>query len=495
MEPTKEPSKTMIYVSNLPFTTTDEQFKDLFQGLQISNAYIAKRKNGKSKGFGFVNFAQETEQAKALERLNGKELESRKLIVKVAFNDNRRNEQGELKEEFKTLLPTTSSDTVVYINNLEWSITNEELKEFFSKFNPKSATIATRNNGKSKGFGFIEFSSKEDQQNAISLDKSELKGRSVTVKASVQRGGDRQRGGRQRGDNQRSNSRSSPRRRRSGTRNNYNNRNRSGSRNNNYNNRNRSGTRNNNNNRSGSRNNNNNRSGTRNITVNRNTTTNRSPRRQTENTLYVSNLPFELDDNDLQQVFSEFNVKSAHVIMRNGRSRGYGFVEFNNSKDQNEALKALDQSEINERVVTVKLSTPQRNNTERRNYNNNNNRNNDRRNNDNRNNDRNDNRNDNRNRRNYNNNRNENNEPRVSSKTSVHVSNLEFSLEDNDLAEVFKGLNVVKAYVVKRGNGRSKGFGFVDFKSNEDQVRALKLDGNEIKGRPIKIQSSFEKSN
>jgi len=464
MEPTKEPSKTMIYVSNLPFTTTDEQFKDLFQGLQINNAYIAKRKNGKSKGFGFVNFAQETEQVKALERLNGKELESRKLIVKVAFNDNRRNEQGELKEEFKTLLPRTSSDTVVYINNLEWSITNEELKEFFSKFNPKSATIATRNNGRSKGFGFIEFSSKEDQQNAISLDKTELKGRSVTVKASVQRG-DRQRGGdrQRRGDRQRSNSRSSPRRRR----------------------------------RSGSyrRNNSNKRSGSSKITVNRNT--NRSPRRQTENTLYISNLPFELDDSDLQQVFSEFTVKSAHVIMRNGRSRGYGFVEFNNSKDQNEAMKALDQSEINGRVVTVKLSTQQRNNNndQRRNYNRR--RSNDRRNynrNDNRDRRNNDNRNDNRNRRNFNN-RNENNEPRVSSKTSVHVSNLEFSLEDNDLAEVFKGLNVVKAYVVKRGNGRSKGFGFVDFKSNEDQVRALKLDGNEIKGRPIKIQSSFEKSN
>ena len=56
--------------------------------------------------------------------------------------------------------------------------------------------------------------------------------------------------------------------------------------------------------------------------------------------------------------FSEFNAKSAHVaVRRNGRSLGFGFVEFNNAQDQKNALDALDQSEVNGRVVTIKIAS------------------------------------------------------------------------------------------------------------------------------------------
>jgi RNA recognition motif-containing protein len=466
MEPTKEPSKTMLYVSNLPFDTTDEQFKDLFKGLQISTAYIAKRKNGKSKGFGFVNFSQESEQKKALERLNGKELESRKLILKAAFIDSRRNESGELKEEFKTQ-QSTSSETVVYVNNLEWSITNEDLKNHFAKFNPKSATVAFRKNGKSKGFGFVELSSKEDQQNALKLDQSEFKARNITVRPSTNFRDNRNEG------TQRRNTRQSSSRRRD----------HSGSR------RNERRPRNYNNN-----NNNNN-----------NNERRRSPRERRERseyTLFVTNLPFELDDNDLLQVFNEFHVKKSHIASRNGKSKGFGFVEFANQKDRDDAMKALDQSEINERTVSIKVSTPQRNRSgsrrnrsdSRRNRSDSrrttrrgsrtrgNNRSGSRRNNNNR-------------PRFENRNERRNNTPQVESKTAVHVSNLEFTIDDKELGEIFKGMNVTKSNVVKRIGGKSKGFGFVEFKTTEDQQRALKLDGNEIKGRPIKVQASFDRNN
>lgn len=189
----KEPSQTMIYVSNLPFTTTDEQLRELFKGHDIKTAYIAKRRNGRSKGFGFVNLVKESEQNAAISKVDGKEIDGRKITAKIAYNDPRRNDQGELKEEFKTNLPKqgATSDTVVYVANIPWTFKDEDLKNVFSGLDVKLATVATRRNGRSKGFGFVEFGSKEactealkkDQLKVLSSDPTPQE-RIITVRAS-----------------------------------------------------------------------------------------------------------------------------------------------------------------------------------------------------------------------------------------------------------------------------------------------------------------------
>jgi polyadenylate-binding protein len=491
MDLKKEPSKTLIYVSNLPFDTTDEQFRDLFKGFGLKTAYVAKRKNGRSKGFGFANLEKDSDQKAVIEKVNGAEFEKRKLIAKIAYNDDRRNEKGELREEFKTQInQTVVSETVVHVSNIEWTVNDEELKKIFEDLKPKVATVATRRNGKSKGFGFVELHTKEDQEKAIKLNGTTVGTRQITVQAST--GYKKERG----------------------NNNNDNNNNRRPRRNNNDNNR---------------RTGNNNR-----FNVVRKT------ERRSENTLYISNLPFELDDNDLKQIFQEFQPKSAHIpLRRNDKSRGYGFVEFSNSKDQSEALKALDQSEVNGRLVTIRVSTPnsnnnnrvtvrrnndnrsnrsnyRNNNDDRRNNNNDDRRNNndrrrnDNRNNDNRNNDNrynNDNRNnrsrfsrndnDNRSNRSNNNNYDRSNRPprnenREKSNNMVYVSNLSFSVDDKALEGVFKGLKITKAYIATRKNGFSKGFGFVEFASAEDQQKAINLNGKEVEYIQIVVQAALK---
>jgi len=82
MELKKEPSTTLIYVSNLPFDTTDEQFKELFKGFGIKTAYVAKRKNGKSKGFGFVNLEKDSDQNAAIEKNKWKRTWKQKIDCK-----------------------------------------------------------------------------------------------------------------------------------------------------------------------------------------------------------------------------------------------------------------------------------------------------------------------------------------------------------------------------------------------------------------------------
>jgi len=87
----------------------------------------------------------------------------------------------------------------------------------------------------------------------------------------------------------------------------------------------------------------------------------RAPRPQSvESTtsLFVANLPFELDDAKLLELFKDHKAVSAHVVTNyQGRSRGFGFVEFD-EKDQKAAFEATNQNKIvsNERPLTVKIA-------------------------------------------------------------------------------------------------------------------------------------------
>jgi RNA recognition motif-containing protein len=71
---------------------------------------------------------------------------------------------------------------------------------------------------------------------------------------------------------------------------------------------------------------------------------------------------------------------------------------------------------------------------------------------------------------------------RVLSKTTLFIANLPFSVDDAGLAKIFEGFKCT-AHVVKTRSGRSRGYGFVTFETEEDQQKALKaLDGKEVAG-------------
>lgn len=75
-----------IYVGNLPYGTTDEDIKSLFNEFgEVSSVNIIKdRMTGNSKGFGFVEMENDDEGQKAIEGVNGKELQGRSLKVNLA---------------------------------------------------------------------------------------------------------------------------------------------------------------------------------------------------------------------------------------------------------------------------------------------------------------------------------------------------------------------------------------------------------------------------
>ena len=86
-----------IYVGGLPYATTDKQLEDLFasHGTVESARVIIDRFSGRSKGFGFVEMSSSAEAQRAIQALNGTDLEGRNLTVNEARPQQNRSGGGE----------------------------------------------------------------------------------------------------------------------------------------------------------------------------------------------------------------------------------------------------------------------------------------------------------------------------------------------------------------------------------------------------------------
>jgi len=75
-----------IFVGNFSFNFTEDQLRQLFEpfGAVDSASVVTDRDTGRSRGFGFVEMANDTEAAAAIEALNGKDSGGRALTVNEA---------------------------------------------------------------------------------------------------------------------------------------------------------------------------------------------------------------------------------------------------------------------------------------------------------------------------------------------------------------------------------------------------------------------------
>ncbi len=77
--------------------------------------------------------------------------------------------------------------------------------------------------------------------------------------------------------------------------------------------------------------------------------------------LYVGNLPYSVDSDNLQETFQEYGeVTSAQVITDRdtGRSKGFGFVEMADFNQAKAAIEALNGTEVQGRTLTVNEARP-----------------------------------------------------------------------------------------------------------------------------------------
>ncbi len=75
-----------LYVGGLPYSVTDEQLHEVFSahGTVESAKVVTDRFTDASRGFGFVEMSTQQEAEKAIEALNGSQLEGRTLTVNIA---------------------------------------------------------------------------------------------------------------------------------------------------------------------------------------------------------------------------------------------------------------------------------------------------------------------------------------------------------------------------------------------------------------------------
>jgi RNA recognition motif-containing protein len=79
--------------------------------------------------------------------------------------------------------------------------------------------------------------------------------------------------------------------------------------------------------------------------------------------IYVGNLDFKVNEEDLQKVFEEYGtVSSAKIIVDKftGRSKGYGFIEMDDDSDASKAIKDLDGSVMENREIVVNEAKPRK---------------------------------------------------------------------------------------------------------------------------------------
>eukprot|EP01120_Amphizonella_sp_Union-15-10_P002243 TRINITY_DN123_c0_g1_i2.p1 TRINITY_DN123_c0_g1~~TRINITY_DN123_c0_g1_i2.p1 ORF type:complete len:356 (-),score=70.48 TRINITY_DN123_c0_g1_i2:49-999(-) len=242
----------------------------------------------------------------------------------------------------------------VFVGNLSFRLKESDLASYFSAVGRVTDVNIISRGTSSLGYGFVEFESDEQAQKAVEeMDKMEIDGRAVNVelakpmqqqqqKESPNRGYSNNRGGGRGGGRggygyDYGYARGRGRGSRGGPQRFYNN--------NNYFNRNAYYNDNNYDNYRGNyrdggprRGRGSRRRGGRN---------NYNGQALSQNSLFVANLPFNYGDNDLYSLFESYNPKSARVVMNlSGRSRGYGFVEFDNQEDQIKASEELDGLEI-----------------------------------------------------------------------------------------------------------------------------------------------------
>ncbi|KAK9533442.1 hypothetical protein VZT92_008559 [Zoarces viviparus] len=171
---------TNVYIKNFGDEMTDDQLKELFDkyGKTLS-VRVMIDPAGKSRGFGFVSYENHEDANKAVEDMNGTDLNGKTVFVGRAQKKMER--QAELKRRFELLKQERISryqGVNLYIKNLDDTIDDEKLRKEFTPFGSITSAKVMLEEGRSKGFGFVCFSSPEEATKAV----TEMNGRIVGSK-------------------------------------------------------------------------------------------------------------------------------------------------------------------------------------------------------------------------------------------------------------------------------------------------------------------------
>ncbi|OVA11248.1 RNA recognition motif domain [Macleaya cordata] len=354
---------TSLYVGDLELNVTDSQLYDMFSqlGAVVSVRVCRDLSTRRSLGYGYVNYSNTQDAARALDMLNFNVLNGKPIRIMYSHRDPSIRRSGTAN---------------IFIKNLDKAIDNKALHDTFSAFgNILSCKIATDGSGQSKGYGFVQYDNEESAQNAIDkLNGMLLNDKPVFVGPFLRK-------------------------------------------------------------------------------QERDIATNKVK----FNNVFVKNLSESTTDEDLQKTFGEYGTITSAVVMRDadGKSKCFGFVNFENPDDAGQAVEALNGKKIDDKEWFVGKAQKK---SEREN---------------------------------------ELKEKFQSMKETVdkfqgvnlYVKNLDDSVDDDKLRDLFLDFGTITSCKVMRDpSGISRGSGFVAFSTPEEASRALaEMNGKMIASKPLYV--------
>ncbi|KAF2993266.1 RNA recognition motif-containing protein [Curvularia kusanoi] len=189
----KANARRQLFVRSLAKEVTTESLTEFFSdSFPIKNALVVLDKDTKeSKGYGFVTFADVEDAQRALEELNGANLQGKKIRLESA--ESRHREDGaeskgqRLKAEREAKMKENQTPKLI-VRNLPWSIKkSEDLEKFFRSFGKVNfINLPKKPNGELRGFAFVAMRGKKNAEKALAeLNGKEVDGRPIAVDWAV----------------------------------------------------------------------------------------------------------------------------------------------------------------------------------------------------------------------------------------------------------------------------------------------------------------------
>ncbi|KAG6866515.1 hypothetical protein C0991_003059 [Blastosporella zonata] len=164
-----------IFIKNLDEAIDNKALHDTFAAFgNVLSCKVATDEQGRSKGYGFVHYETGEAAENAIRAVNGMLLNDKKVYVGLHISrKERQSKLDDMKAQFTNL----------YVKNIDSAMTQDEFEKLFSAFGAvTSALISVDEEGKSKGFGFVNYENHEEAQTAVDqLHDSEHYGKKIFV--------------------------------------------------------------------------------------------------------------------------------------------------------------------------------------------------------------------------------------------------------------------------------------------------------------------------
>lgn len=183
-----EGETNQIWVGQLSWNVDNDWLKSEMEVFgQVTSARVQlDRTTGKSRGFGYVDFATAAAAKKAFEEGQGKQVDGRAIRIDLSTPKGDVSEDRAKKFNDQRSAPSST----LFIGNLSFDITEDDVWNAFSEHGEVSSVRLPKDpdSGRPKGFGYVEFAAQESAAAAIdAMTGQELAGRPLRLDFSTPR--------------------------------------------------------------------------------------------------------------------------------------------------------------------------------------------------------------------------------------------------------------------------------------------------------------------